>query len=419
MQADLAATRTATGRGPDRAASGRGWRRRRLGPARLPAHARRRLAVEGRLVRAQAAARSHADDRRGARRPGGPRARTASGGLREVTKLREAGSGPALLREAGRQARWIAESAVRRQGAVAEEDRALELRAGAEIEQALSELAELGLPHSPQDVIAAVSELDVPMWRGPTEGTGPRDQSLPRPRPPGRPHVRLLDAGRRLPAPRHRRAAALRRRSPGAGPARAKEGRGRGPLPVLGLPLAAEAAPLALLAERRRRGRGDVPVAVRRRGPRAARARSCPQGIEERDEAIVAEAGGRGLAESVFDLGSAPSERELARARAADRPADRERPAAARAAAARAGARADAGDQAVRPLHARGVRPLPLPLVHRPRAQPAADRARGRAADQRLDRPQGARVPLRGPARPRAASDPRVPGRLAQRAPAS
>jgi RecB family exonuclease len=42
-----------------------------------------------------------------------------------------------------------------------------------------------------------------------------------------------------------------------------------------------------------------------------------PEDLEERDEAIAAEAGGRGLAESVFGLGSAPSERELARARAA------------------------------------------------------------------------------------------------------
>ncbi|MGA9371681.1 MAG: PD-(D/E)XK nuclease family protein, partial [Solirubrobacterales bacterium] len=45
-----------------------------------------------------------------------------------------------------------------------------------------------------------------------------------------------------------------------------------------------------------------------------------PDGPEERDEAIVAEAGGRGLAQSVFDAASAPSERELARARAATGP---------------------------------------------------------------------------------------------------
>jgi RecB family exonuclease len=45
-----------------------------------------------------------------------------------------------------------------------------------------------------------------------------------------------------------------------------------------------------------------------------------PEGTEERDEAIAAEAGGRGLAESVFDVGSAPSEVELARAKAATGP---------------------------------------------------------------------------------------------------
>jgi len=42
-----------------------------------------------------------------------------------------------------------------------------------------------------------------------------------------------------------------------------------------------------------------------------------PKGLEERDEAILAEAGGRGLAESVFAADSAPSEVELARAEAA------------------------------------------------------------------------------------------------------
>ena len=149
VQADLAATRTVTGAGLIallRAAVGA---RRRLGPARLPAHAGRRLTIEGGLVRAEGAARPDADDRRGARglaaggrewRPAAARGRRSCG---------RPGSGAALLREAGKQARWIAESAVRREGAVAEEDRALELRAGAEIERALAELAELGLPHSP------------------------------------------------------------------------------------------------------------------------------------------------------------------------------------------------------------------------------------------------------------------------------
>jgi RecB family exonuclease len=45
-----------------------------------------------------------------------------------------------------------------------------------------------------------------------------------------------------------------------------------------------------------------------------------PEDLEEREEAIAAEAGGRGLAESVFDVGSAPSETELARAKAAAGP---------------------------------------------------------------------------------------------------
>ena len=42
-----------------------------------------------------------------------------------------------------------------------------------------------------------------------------------------------------------------------------------------------------------------------------------PRGTEERDDTILAEAGGRGLAESVFSPDAAPSEIELARARAA------------------------------------------------------------------------------------------------------
>jgi ATP-dependent helicase/nuclease subunit B len=41
-----------------------------------------------------------------------------------------------------------------------------------------------------------------------------------------------------------------------------------------------------------------------------------PEDLEERDEALAREAGGRGLAESVFAAGDAPSERELARAEA-------------------------------------------------------------------------------------------------------
>ena len=64
--------------------------------------------------------------------------------LAEIERLREA-SGARLLQEAARQARWIAEGAQRGEGAVAGDDRSLELRAGAEIERRLLELADLGL----------------------------------------------------------------------------------------------------------------------------------------------------------------------------------------------------------------------------------------------------------------------------------
>ena len=169
VQADLAATRTATGAGLIallRAAVGAGGASELLAYLRTPGVASPSKVdwFERRVLRGRMRTTDEALE---AWRPAGE---NGDPGLREVAKLREAGSGAALLREAGKQARWIAESAVRRQGAVAEEDRALELRAGAEIEKALAELAELGLPQTPQDVVAAISELEVPMWRGPTEG---------------------------------------------------------------------------------------------------------------------------------------------------------------------------------------------------------------------------------------------------------
>ena len=138
VQADLPAPRTVTGGGTDRPDGGRGRKAPRLRSARL-------LRTPG------IASPSRVDwFERGMRRgrlrsteealwPGAATGRTAPG-AREIERLREAGSGGALLREAGRQARWIAELAIRRRGAVARDDRALELRAGAEIEQALGEL---------------------------------------------------------------------------------------------------------------------------------------------------------------------------------------------------------------------------------------------------------------------------------------
>ena len=112
-----------------------------------------------------------------------------------------------------------------------------------------------------------------------------------------------------------------------------------------------------------------------------------PDGIEERDEALFAEAGGRGLADSVFDAADAPTAEEL-RALARGSPAPR-RPARPRGRRAhrrrrRAGSPRTASARgplrlepvleqmerqgAVRPLHAREVRRVPLPLVRRPRA---------------------------------------------------
>src|SRR4029077_18538753 len=228
-------------------------------------------------------------------------------GLREVRKLREANPGAGLLREAGKQARWIAESAIRRQGAVAEDDRALELRAGAEIERALVELAELGLSHSAADVIAAVSELDVPMWRGPTEGRG-RVLRPYKGRGPRRAHLFVCsmqdgdfprrDTGGPLLSDEARRALAL--------PERKKAEIEDRYLFSVWLSRAKERLWLSWRS-------ADDEGGATSRSPfvdevRDLLAPALPEDLEERDEAIVAEAGGRGLAESVFEPDMAPSE---------------------------------------------------------------------------------------------------------------
>ena len=240
-------------------------------------------------------------------------------GLREIAKLREAATGISLLREAGAQARWIAERAIRRQGAIAEEDRALELRTGSEIERALGELADLGLTHSAADVISAVAELDVPMWRGPTEG-----------------RVRVISPYRA----RARRVAHLFVCSMQDGDFPRRD---------TGGPLLSDDARRALALPERKKAEvedrylfsvclsrpkqrlwlswrsADDEGGATSRSPfvdevRELLAPGLPADLEERDAAMVAEAGGRGLAESVFDAGSAPSETELARARAATDP---------------------------------------------------------------------------------------------------
>jgi ATP-dependent helicase/DNAse subunit B len=318
VQADLAATRTTTGAGLIallQAAVGRGRASDLLAYLRTPGVAPPSVVdwFERRLLRGRLRT---TDDALEAWRP---ESDNGDRGLREIGKLRDAGSGAALLREAGKQARWIAESAVRRQGAVAGDDRALELRTGAQIERALTELAELGLPHSPEDVIAAVSGLDVPMWRGPTEG-----------------RVRVISPYRA----RARRVAHMFVCSLQDGDFPRRD---------TGGPLLSDESRRALaLSERKKAEIEDrylFSVCISRpkrrlwlswrsaddeggatsRSPfvdevRELLAPELPQGLEERDEAIVAEAGGRGLAESVFEIGAAPSERELARARAATGP---------------------------------------------------------------------------------------------------
>jgi ATP-dependent helicase/nuclease subunit B len=315
VQADMAAARTNTGAGLIallQAAVGRGQAADLLAYLRTPGVAnpskvdwferrllRDRLRTTDQALEAWSSKEENGDD-----------------GLREVRKLRDAKPGPELLREAGKQARWIAESAVRRQGAVAEEDRALELRAGAEIEQALLELAELGLPHSTADVIAAVSDLDVPMWRSPTEG-----------------RVRVISPYRA----RARRVAHMFVCSMQDGDFPRRD---------TGGPLLSDEARWALALPERKRAEvedrylfsvclsrpkqrlwlswrsADDEGGATSRSPfvdevRDLLAPALPQGLEERDEAILAEAGGRGLAESVFEPDAAPSGVELARAEAA------------------------------------------------------------------------------------------------------
>ncbi len=315
VQADMSAARTNTGAGLIallQAAVGRGRASDLLAYLRTPGVASPSMVdwFERRLLRGRLRTTEQALEAWSTNEENG------NDGLREVRKLRGANPGAELLREAGKQARWIAEAAIRRQGAVAEEDRALELRAGAEIERALIELAELGLPHSAADVIAAVSELDVPMWRGPTEG-----------------RVRVISPYRA----RARRVAHLfvcsmqdgdfPRRDTG-GPLLSDEARRALALPERKKAEIEDRYLFSVCLSRAKQRlwlswrSADDEGGATSRSPfvdevRDLLAPALPEDLEERDEAIVAEAGGRGLAESVFEPEAAPSEVELARAEAA------------------------------------------------------------------------------------------------------
>ena len=238
--------------------------------------------------------------------------------LAEIERLREAGSGPPLLAEAARQARWLAEGAQRGEGETAAEDRALELRAGAEIEGTLLELAELGLPIEAEELIATVSELTVPLWRGPTAG---RVRVIS----PYRARARRVD---------HVFVCSLQdgqfpRRDTG-GPLLSDESRAALEIKPR---TKAEVEDRYLFAVVLSRAKARLWLSWRDaddEGGAAARSPYVDQvrellspalsdDLEERDETIAAEAGGRGIAEVVFAPGEAPSEDELARAFAARR----------------------------------------------------------------------------------------------------
>ncbi len=249
-------------------------------------------------------------------------------------------------------------------------------------------------PPLPAEVIAAVGARRSDVAR-PHRREGAGDQSLPGPRPPGRAHVRRLDAGRGLPPARHRRPAFSPTRLAGAWRCRPANRPRRGPLPVLGLPLAAEAEALALLAKRRRRGRGDRPLPIRRRGARAARRPDAQRRGAPQDEAPSARARGGWRSPRGPRVGDwrtrcshparrwRPSERDRAGAEAeSSRRWRARRPAEASAAGARCAwircwsgcARCCSGP------HAREVRRVPIPVVRRPRAAASANRAGGRGA---------------------------------------
>jgi ATP-dependent helicase/DNAse subunit B len=322
VQADLAVTRTLTGAGLVallRAAVGRGLATDLLAYTRTPGIAKpdrvdwlERTIRRRRLRTAEQALEVLRERDAEDRRPS----------LAEFDELREAAARGELLSEAGRQARWLAERKLYRSGEVAGEDRALELRAGAELERSLQELAELGLPHSPADVISAVSELRVPLWRGPTQG-----------------RVRVISPYRaRARRVGHLFVASLQdgefpRRDTG-GPLLSDEARAGLELPPRKKAEVEDRYLFAVLLSRPKRHlwlswrSADDEGGDAARSPFVDEVRDLltpplPAGIDERDEAIFLEAGGKGLADSVFAPGDAPTVAELARSAAARSVPDR------------------------------------------------------------------------------------------------
>ncbi len=330
VQADLDVTRTVTGTGLLallEAAVGRGRASDLLAYLRTPGMASPRRVdwFERRLLRGRMRTTEEALAAWEGDGDGNGEGKT---GLVAIERLRAA-SGEQLLREAGRQARWIAESTVRHRAEVAGADRALELRAGAEIERSLEELADLDLLHTPAELIAAVAQLQVPMWRGPTEG-----------------RVRVISPYRaRARRVAHMFVASLQdgdfpRRDTG-GPLLSDEARAGLALPPRKKAEVEDRYLFSVCLSRPKERlwlswrNADDEGGATARSPFVDEVRelltpSLPQDLEARDEVLAAEAAGRGLADSVFSPGTAPTERELARAEAAlatdGLPKDRLRP---------------------------------------------------------------------------------------------
>ena len=91
--------------------------------------------------------------------------------LFELGDLRDAAGPRELLLELARLARAIAEYPYDRGAPRLERERALELRAAAVAAGALEEIADLpGVEHGAAEAMACLDALEVPLWRGPSDG---------------------------------------------------------------------------------------------------------------------------------------------------------------------------------------------------------------------------------------------------------
>ena len=392
VQADLPVTRTLTGAGLIallRAAVGRGEAEDLLAYLRTPG-----VASPGRVDWLERRVRR--DRLRTADQALEAWQRNERPPLEEIERLRKAGSGrgaaaggraPGAL---ARRGRALPRGRHRRRGpraraAGGRRDGARAGRAGR------ARAAQL-----PRRAIAAISEQRVPLWRGPTAG-----------------RVRVISPySARARRVGHMFVASLQdgdfpRRDTG-GPLLSDEARAGLELPprrkaevedrylfamLLSRP---KRAALALVAERRRRGRRRRALARSSTTSASCSPPPLPDGIEERDEALFEEAGGQGpgrlglrrpptprprrsCARSLRGPPASPASRPTPTWRSGSRASSRASPrtaSAPRGLRLEPGAGADGRQGAVRPLDAREVRGVPLPLVRRARAGARADRPR-------------------------------------------